>query len=145
MMTKDDPQPVDASEPDGPAPTGAPDPEVAAKPRRRRFTGEYKLRILEELDQAGPGEQGPILQREGLYSSHVSEWRKARREGALGSLGRKRGRKPKPADPAARQVARLECELAKAKEELRKAHLSLEVQGEVAGLLGIDLSDGKNS
>ncbi len=144
-MTNDDSRPVDASERSSVGPTRAPDPEVAAKPRRRRFTAEYKLRILEELDQAAPGEQGPILRREGLYSSHVSEWRKARREGALGSLGRKRGRKPKPVDPATKQIARLERELARAKEDLRKAHLILEVQGKVAGLLGIDLNHGKNS
>ena len=122
-----------------------PDPEVAAKPRRRTFTAEYKLRVLEEIDRADPGGQGAILRREGLYSSHLADWRKARRQGALGSLVRKRGRKAKPADGRDKQISKLERELAKTQEELRKAHLILEVQGKVAGLLGIDLQGGKDS
>ncbi|MDP7114431.1 MAG: transposase [Myxococcota bacterium] len=122
-----------------------PDPEVPARPRRRRFSAEYKLRVLEELDRAEPGEQGAILRREGLYSSHLTEWRRARRRGALGSLGVKRGPKPKPDGGQAKRIAKLERELARTKEELRRAHLILEVQGKVAGLLGIDLSSGKDS
>ena len=122
-----------------------PDPEVPAKPRRRRFSAEYKLRVLEELDRADPGGQGAILRREGLYSSHVTEWRRARRRGALNTLSVKRGRKPKPADGQAKKIAKLERELAKTREELRKAHLILEVQGKVAGLLGFDLQSGKDS
>ncbi len=62
------------------------DVEVAAKPKRQTFTAAYKLRILEEIDAVGPGGQGAILRREALYSSHISEWRAARRRGALGSL-----------------------------------------------------------
>ena len=122
-----------------------PDPEVPAKASRRRFTAEYKLRVLEELDRADPGEQGAILRREGLYSSHVSDWRKARRQGALSTLSRKRGRKPKPIDARDKRIGKLERENARLQEELRRAHLILEVQGKVAGLLGIDLSSGKDS
>ncbi len=122
-----------------------PDPEVPAKASRRRFSAEYKLRVLEELDRAEPGEQGAILRREGLYTSHISDWRKARREGALSTLSRKRGRKPKPVDARDKRISKLERELARTQEELRKAHLILEVQGKVAGLLGIDLSSGKDS
>jgi transposase-like protein len=122
-----------------------PDPEVPAKPKRRTFTAEYKLRVLEEIDRAAPGEQGTILRREGLYSSHLAEWRKARRQGALGSLSKKRGRKPKPAEASAKRIAKLERDNARLQEELRKAHLILEVQGKVAGLLGIDLQGGKDS
>ena len=59
--------------------TSPPDPEVAAKPSRRTFSAGYKLRILEEAEQAGPGGTGEILRREGLYSSHLTVWRKARR------------------------------------------------------------------
>ncbi len=135
----------DTSASDAGAPGERPDPEVPAKPRRRRFSAEYKLRVLEEIDRAGPGEQGAILRREGLYSSHLTEWRRARRRGALGSLAVKRGRKPKPVDAQSKQIAKLERELARTREDLRKAHLILEVQGKVAGLLGIDLQGGKDS
>ena len=70
-----------------------PDPEVAAKPKRRRFTAEYRLRILEEADGCTqPGEVGQMLRREGLYSSHLTKWRQARREGSLRGLrSKKRG------------------------------------------------------
>jgi transposase len=124
---------------------GRPDPEVPAKARRRRFTAKYKLRVLEELDRAEAGKQGAILRREGLYSSHISDWRKARRDGALSTLSRKRGRKPKPADGRDKRISKLERENARLHEELRRARLILEVQGKVAGLLGIDLSSSKDS
>ena len=62
----------------------APDPEVVAKPTRRQFTAEYRLRIVEEADRCTrPGEVGRLLRREGLYTSHLSAWRKARRSGSL--------------------------------------------------------------
>ncbi len=75
---------------------GARDPEVVAKPTRRQFTAEYKLRILEETDRCSePGEVGRIVRREGLYSSHLTAWRRARREGSLkGLTPKRRGRKP---------------------------------------------------
>ena len=64
------------------APLIRPDPEVVAKPKRRRFTAEYRLRILEEADQCTEsGDVGRLLRREGLYSSHLTKWRGARREG----------------------------------------------------------------
>ena len=127
------------------APGARPDPEVPAKASRRRFTAEYKLRVLEELDRAESGQQGAILRREGLYTSHISEWRKARRRGSLTSLGRKRGRPTKRVDARDSQIGALERENARLSEELRQAHLILEVQGKVAGLLGIGLSSGKDS
>jgi len=144
-MTKKNPHPGPSAEADVPAVEKVPDPEVVAKPRRRRFTAKYKLKILEELDDVGPGEQGAVLRREGLYSSHVSEWRRARREGALAALSRKRGRKTKAVDRSAKRIAQLERELARTQEELRKALLILEVQGKVAGLLGMNLENGKAS
>ena len=64
-----------------------PDPEVVAKPKRRKFTAQYRLRILEEAESCTqPGEVGRLLRREGLYSSHLTEWRRARREGSLQGL-----------------------------------------------------------
>jgi len=122
-----------------------PDPEVAAKPTRRRFSAGYKLRILQEIDRAGPGGTGAILRREGLYSSHLSEWRKARDAVALGALSKKRGRKAKPVNPLEKKVKQLERELAGTQEKLRKAELILDVQGKVSQLLGIDLESGKDS
>jgi hypothetical protein len=83
-----------------------PDPEVPERAKRRRFSAGYKLAILDELDQASePGAKGAILRREGLYTSHIVEWRRARDAGALEALGRSRGRKP--ANPLAGEVERL--------------------------------------
>jgi len=126
----------------GPATAGAatrknaPDPEVPAKPKRRRFSARYKLRILDEVDACeGNGDVGRLLRREGLYSSHLSEWRRARRAGALQALEpRKRGRKPRPRNPLADRVAELERENAKLERELHKAQLIISVQKKVAAL-----------
>ncbi len=84
------------SERPGTAPA-RPDPEVVAKPKRRRFTAAYRLRVVEEADRCtAPGEVGRLLRREGLYSSHLATWRKARRDGALHGLSsKKRGAKPR--------------------------------------------------
>jgi|TARA_B100001964_G_C13695893_1_gene363853 transposase-like protein len=124
--------------------TMAPEPEVAAKAKRRRFSAEYKLRILEEIDRAAPGQRGAILRREGLYSSSISAWRQARRKGSLSTLSARRGPKAKPLVIESRRIAKLERELTRTKEELRKAHLILDVQGKVAELLGFSLEDGRD-
>jgi len=72
-----------------------PDPEVSAKAKRRMFSSEYKLRILEEADNCTePGEVGALLRREGLYSSNLTQWRRQQKAGGLGGLTpKKRGRK----------------------------------------------------
>jgi transposase-like protein len=73
----------------------APDPELVEKAKRRRFTARYKLEILERVDACTrPGEVGELLRREGLYTSHLTYWRKQRKDGALKELGRPRGRTP---------------------------------------------------
>jgi len=125
----------------------APDPEVEAKPKRRRFTAAYRLRILEEADRCqNPGEVGQLLRREGLYSSHLSSWRKARREGSLAALApKKRGAKPKARNPLEPKVRQLEAKVARLEAELEKAHTILDVQEKVAGLLGFSLESGKDS
>ncbi len=112
------------------------DPEVPAKPKRRTFTAAYKLRILEEVDAASAGEVGLILRREGLYSSRLTEWRRARETGALSALSQKRGRKPKERHPLDRKVRELEREVSRLRENLRKAEVVIDVQGKLAGLLG---------
>ena len=123
------------------------DVEVPEKPRRRQFTASYKLKVIDEADSATqPGEVGRMLRREGLYSSHLTAWRKAKRAGELRALEpRKRGRKPRDRDRTGEEVRRLKRELARTQEKLRKAELIIEVQGKVAGLLGFSLEDGKDS
>ena len=123
-----------------------PDPEVVAKPTRRQFTAAYRLRILEEADRCTElGEVGRLLRREGLYSSHLTAWRKARRNGSLqGLASKKRGAKPKARNPLEPQVRDLEAKVARLEKELHTAHTILEVQEKVAGLLGFNLKDGKD-
>lgn len=129
------------------APAGGPvlvvaDPEVPEKARRRRFTAEYKLRVLEQADACTePGQIGELLRREGLYSSHLSAWRKQRREGSLRGLRpRKRGRKARPKNPLAKRVAELEREKRTLKERVRKAEAIIDLQKKVAEILGEPLA-----
>lgn len=121
---------------------GSSDREVTEKAQRRRFTPEYKLRLLEEADRCREtGELGALLRREGLYTSNLSAWREQRRVGALGALSaKKRGRKLRR-DPQAEQVERLEREIRRLREELRKAHVIIDVQKKVARLLGNDVPE----
>ncbi len=86
----------------------ASDAEVVDRPMRRRFAPSYKLRIVEEADRCTePGEVGQILRREGLYSSHLTTWRKAAHTGSLKALSKKRGRKP-DRNPLEEKVRKLE-------------------------------------
>ena len=119
----------------------APDPEVSDKPRRRRFTAEYKLKILREVDACGPGEQGALLRREGLYSSHLLVWRRQRENGELAGLEpKRRGRKPtRRRDPAALEIEKLKKENARLQRRLEQAELIIDVQKKVATMLGIPL------
>ena len=97
-----------------------PDPELVERARRRRFSAEYKLRILREADGCKrPGEIGALLRREGLYSSLLTEWRRQRERGSLQALERPRGR-PK-ADPREAQIAGLQRRLERAERDLEKA------------------------
>jgi len=116
------------------ASVGVPDPELAAVAKRRRFTAEYKLRIVKEAEACTrPGQIGELLRREGLYSSLLTEWRRARDAGSLGALERPRG--PKPANPMEGEVARLRRRAERAEGELAKARRVIEVQGNVSALL----------
>jgi transposase len=112
-----------------------PDPELVERPRRRRFSAEYKLRVLVEADAcARPGEVGVLLRREGLYTSHLTYWRKQRDAGALKALSRPRGRKA--ADRRDVENAELRRRAERAERELEKAKRVIEVQGNVSALLG---------
>ena len=120
------------------APAGVPDPAVEAKAKRRRFTAEYKLRILREVERAKePGEVGAILRREGLYSSHLVQWRHQRDRVAKAGFVRKRGPKPRLEDP---RIKKLEREKARLERKLRQAEIIIEYQKKVAALLGIPLN-----
>jgi transposase len=109
--------------------------EVMAKAKRRQYSAEYKLRILRELDACeGKSAVGSLLRREGLYSSLVSKWREQRERGSLNGLaGQRRGPK---VDPNAAELARLQRENQRLKEELERAELIIEVQKKVAQLVG---------
>ena len=119
-----------------------PSPEVLEKPVRRRFTVEYKAKILAEADACSePGMLGELLRREGLYSSHLTTWRRQRDEGALAGLTpKRRGRKAKPKNPLADEVARLQGENLRLKEQLRQAELIIDVQKKVSEMLNISLN-----
>ena len=114
-----------------------PDPEVSPQAKRRRFTADYKQRILTEVDQAkGSGGIGTLLRREGLYSSLLTAWRRERKAGALEALApRKRGPKSKR-DPVAEENQQLRRQNQRLSEELRKAEIVIDVQKKVAALLG---------
>src|SRR6202158_6392856 len=104
-----------------------PDPEVPEKARRRTFTAQYKLDVVAEYDAAATGEKGAVLRREGLYSSHVIEWRRARDAGTLAGRARPRGRPA--ADPRDAQIARLTKEKARLGQEVAKGRFGGGVPG----------------
>ena len=109
-------------------------PELPDKARRRTFTAEYKLRMVAEYDAcAGDGDKGALLRREGLYSSHITEWRRARdnpAQSALAATGRKTKVNPDTAalEKANKRIERLE-------EDLKKHKLALDIAGKAHALL----------
>ena len=115
------------------------DPEVTERAKRRRFTAEYKLRILREADACkGDGDIGALLRREGLYSSQLAAWRRQRDELAkTGLKASKRGPKGKVVDP---QVKRLKRENARLKRRLDRVELMLDIQKKASEMLGIPLN-----
>jgi transposase len=104
-----------------------PSTAVLEKPKRRIFTPQYKLRIVEEADACTqPGEIGALLRREGLYSSHLLDWRRLYRSGAAEKLSRQR-RGAKGKDPLVRQKEDLQRQVARLQERLRQAERIIEV------------------
>jgi len=122
-------------------PAVAPETEVLAKAQRRRFTAEYKRRILKEADRCTqPGEIGALLRREGLYSSALTTWRSARERGEMDGLApKKRGRRAKRVDPLARKLAAQEREMAQWKARAQRAEALVEIQKKASEILGIAL------
>jgi transposase len=116
------------------ASAGVPDPELVERAKRRSFTAKYKLEILEKAEACTrPGEIGELLRREGLYTSHLTAWRKQRKNGALKELGKSRGRKP--VDRRDQEIAQLRRKLERSEAELVKARRVIEIQGNVSALL----------
>ena len=122
-------------------PTAAPETEVSAKAQRRRFTAEYKRRLLKEADRCvQPGEIGALLRREGLYSSALTAWRAARERGELAGLSpKKRGRRAKRVEPLARKIAAQEREIAQWKARAQRAEALVEIQKKASEILGLEL------
>lgn len=122
-----------------PATAAAPDPQVEL-PKRRTFTAEYKLRVLQETDAAKEERTvGAILRREGLYSSHLTTWRRERDEGARAALKKKRGRKPTRDDRDV-EIMRLRRANAALEAKVEQMKVVIDVQKKVASLLGIPLN-----
>lgn len=119
---------------------GAATVEVVAKARRRQFSAAYKARILREAEACrGTGQIGALLRREGLYSSHLVDWRRLRAQGALKALAaKKRGRKP-ARDARDRELARLSRDNARLRRKLAQAEAVIEVQKKLSTILGISL------
>jgi transposase-like protein len=106
---------------------------VPERARRRTFTAKYKQQMLEAYDAAPAGEKGAVLRREGLYSSHIVEWRRARDVGALAGLTQPRGR-PKR-DRQQDRITHLEADKRRLEQELAKANFVVDVQAKLHALL----------
>ena len=120
-------------------PMGGADTEVAvAKPARRRFTAGYKLRLLREAEQCAPGELGALLRREGLYSSHLTTWRRQQEAGQLAGLAPK-PRGPK-GDPQATELTRLKRENERLQVKFQQAEAIISAQKKLAELFGVTLN-----
>jgi transposase len=115
-----------------------PPTEVQPKATRRTFSAAYKASILAEADACTkPGEVGALLRREGLYSSHLTEWRGLRKQAELDALAPKR-RGPEPAPPPDardREIEELRRQLAKANLRAERAEALVAIQKKVAALL----------
>ena len=120
-----------------------PDPEVVPKAKRRKFSAQYKVRILEEADNCTEaGQVGALLRREGLYSSHLSTWRRQRERGLLEALSpKKRGRRGK--DELEKELAQLRRENEQLKARLEQAEAVIAVQKKLSRLLGLATEENK--
>jgi transposase-like protein len=130
---------TEGSAPEGAGPSPRIPSEVSPKADRRRFTADYKRRILAEAEACTePGDLGKLLRREGLYSSHLTGWRRQRDEAVAAALGQRRGRKPLEKNPLAAEIARLQAENQHLQERLTQAQTIIEVQKKLSSLLGLE-------
>ena len=115
-----------------------PDPEVQAKATHRKFTSEYKRRILQETASCDSGDKAALLRREGLYSSHLTAWRHQMKQGEIRGLEpHKRGRKAIPRNPLAAENDRLQRENRCMGNRLRQAEIIIDVQKKLCEILGL--------
>jgi transposase len=122
---------------------GPPDPEVPEKARRRKFSAEYKIRILNLADSCtNPGSLGRLLRREGLYSSNLTTWRRQRDKGVLQGLQpAKRGRKASEPNPLLPELEQLRKENERLANRLKRAEFIIDVQKKVSQILGLETSE----
>jgi len=125
--------------------TNIPDPEVVPRAQRRRFSAEYKLRILDEVDACSePGQIGALLRQEGLYSSHLTTWRRQRAQGQLKALSpKKRGRKPSVDEALVKELDALKRENQRLQSRLQQAETIIDVQKKLSGLLGLTANESQ--
>ena len=124
--------------------TKIPDPEVILKAKRRKFAAKYKLRIVKEADACTkPGQIGALLRREGLYASHLSNWRQLRQAGQLQALSKKRGRKAQ--DPSVAELAKLRRENKRLRARLEQAEMIIDVQKKLSQILGLTPAESETS
>lgn len=121
-----------------------PNPEVEPKAQRRRFTADYKLRILAEAESCTrPGEIGALLRREGLYSSVLAKWRALHRQSGEAAFSRQRGRKADPDTAVREQLRRVERENQRLQRALAQAEAIIEVQKKLSEVLGLSLATSR--
>ena len=120
-----------------------PDPEVAALPKRRQFSTAYKRRIVGEANACQvPGEVGALLRREGLYSSHLTHWRREVEASEQAALApKRRGPKPDLAKAESRRVEALEREVTRLRQKLGRAEQIIEAQKKLCELLGLPMGE----
>ena len=121
---------------------GGPAIEVVAKATRRRFTVEYKRKIVREADACKTvGAVGALLRREGLYSSHLTTWRAARERGDLAGAPKKRGPARRVVDPRDKRITELERASTRWQKRAERAEALVELQKQVAALLGTPITE----
>jgi transposase-like protein len=120
-----------------------PDPEVPEKAIRRHFTAEYKVNVLRQAEDCREKREiGALLRREGLYSSHLTTWRRQKDAGILSGLKPKqRGRKANPVHPLQAEVEQLRKENNRLQRRLKKAELIIDIQKKISQMLGIPLEN----
>ena len=139
------PPPSSSAAHNGSQTSGVPNPEVLEKAERRIYSAEFKLRILQETDSCAEGQIGAILRREGLYSSHLTTWRRQRQAGQLAALtDNKLGRKPTPVNPLKAEVERLCRENQRLNQRLQQAELVIDIQKKACAILNITLETPSN-
>jgi len=125
-----------------------PDPEVKPKPARRLFSAEYKLKILQQTDQCHePGQIGELLRKEGLYSSHLTQWRKLRQQGILDGLSERRGKKQQDRNQLIQENQALKRKNLQLEKKMEHLELLVEVQKKISDVFQIstpNLPSGKH-